>query len=118
MLQCHQRFLCLPGCIAACCKACSGTAAPSFPENQSIYTEFAFKMAVSQNKIRLPALIMSSEFEKNGVAAKVASSPLSELSSEPPKQSLRHRIRKIVWNSLDRLPEECRLIFKLDIFIL
>ncbi|RFU31560.1 hypothetical protein B7463_g4773, partial [Scytalidium lignicola] len=34
------------------------------------------------------------------------------------KQPLRHRIREIIWDSLDRSPEERRLIFKLDIFIL
>lgn len=39
-------------------------------------------------------------------------------SLEKQKKPLRHRIREIVWDSLDRSPEERRLIFKLDIFIL
>ncbi|KAH8807541.1 putative pantothenate transporter [Xylogone sp. PMI_703] len=37
------------------------------------------------------------------------------ISQKPPRW---HRIREIIWDSLDRSPEERRLIFKLDIFIL
>lgn len=42
----------------------------------------------------------------------------SEHSEEYEKKSLKRRIREIVWDSLDRSPEERRMIAKLDFFIL
>lgn len=37
---------------------------------------------------------------------------------EKGSSSLRHKIRSIVWDSLDRSPEERKLIAKIDFFIL
>ncbi|CAG9986494.1 unnamed protein product [Clonostachys byssicola] len=42
----------------------------------------------------------------------------SDLNDEYEKKSLKRRIREIVWDSLDRSPEERRMIAKLDFFIL
>lgn len=42
--------------------------------------------------------------------------PDTPLSNE--KTSFRQRIREIVWDTLDRSPEERRFIFKIDFFIL
>lgn len=45
-------------------------------------------------------------------------SPESHSSDILVKKPLRHRIKEIIWDTLDRSPEERKLIFKLDIFIL
>lgn len=60
---------------------------------------------------------MSEYFEKAQTQINVPSPALSELSQNA-RKPLRHRIREIVWDSLDRDPEERRLVFKIDIFIL
>ncbi|KAJ4249870.1 hypothetical protein NW762_012213 [Fusarium torreyae] len=44
--------------------------------------------------------------------------PTSNTQDVPSKQSLKKRIREIVWDTLDRSPEERRMIAKLDFFIL
>ncbi|KAH8670149.1 putative pantothenate transporter [Tricladium varicosporioides] len=62
---------------------------------------------------------MSSDIQKNSAITRETGSPESgSLSGWSEKKPLRHRIREIVWDSLDRSPEERKLIFKLDIFIL
>lgn len=64
------------------------------------------------------APIMSSDIQKNAATTETGSPESSSLSGSTSKKPLRHRIREIVWDSLDRSPEERKLIFKLDIFIL
>lgn len=62
---------------------------------------------------------MTLDIEKS--PAEVAASSLSQLPSEDGpenKQTLRHRIREVVWDSWDRSPEERKLISKIDFFIL
>ncbi|TVY47399.1 Pantothenate transporter [Lachnellula occidentalis] len=61
---------------------------------------------------------MFPSIQKNGFQAEATSPDSTSLSPSSKKTSLRLRIREIVWDSLDRSPEERRLIFKLDIFIL
>ncbi|KAH6673280.1 putative pantothenate transporter [Halenospora varia] len=61
---------------------------------------------------------MSSDIQKNAATTETRSPESSSLSGSTSKTPLRHRIREIVWDSLDRSPEERKLIFKLDIFIL
>lgn len=50
----------------------------------------------------------------------LAATPVSAESEwqDIPKKSLRGRIKTIIWDSLDRTPEERRLISKIDFFIL
>lgn len=50
------------------------------------------------------------------IARPVSTSDHSE--EEYDKKSLKRHIREIVWDSLDRSPEERRMIAKLDFFIL
>ena len=52
------------------------------------------------------------------VAAADQPSDVQADSGPPRKQSLRQRVRDIVWDSLDRSPEERKLISKIDFFIL
>ncbi|CAH0057318.1 unnamed protein product [Clonostachys solani] len=54
------------------------------------------------------------------VTAEAIARPVStsDLEEEYEKKSLKRRIREIVWDSLDRSPEERRMIAKLDFFIL
>lgn len=61
---------------------------------------------------------MSLDIRKPAVSPDIVSPASSSEFGESKKKALRHRIRGIVWDSLDRSPEERRLIFKLDIFIL
>lgn len=63
---------------------------------------------------------MALDIEKS--QAEVAASSVTQL---PPdyglrdgKQTLRHRIRELVWDSWDQSPEERKLISKIDFFIL
>lgn len=63
---------------------------------------------------------MALDIEKS--QAEVAASSFTQL---PPddglrdgKQTLRHRIRELVWDSWDQSPEERKLISKIDFFIL
>lgn len=53
--------------------------------------------------------------------AVVTSTPSSRgVSDDEPikRKSLRHRLRAMVWDSLDRRPDERRFIAKIDFFIL
>jgi len=61
---------------------------------------------------------MSLDISKNVIQAETSSPTSGSISDSSKKKSLRLRIREIVWDSLDRSPEERKLIFKLDIFIL
>ncbi|CAG8976132.1 hypothetical protein HYALB_00002413 [Hymenoscyphus albidus] len=61
---------------------------------------------------------MSEKTLEHGVTLEITTPTSNSLSSSLEKQSLRHRIREILWDSLDRTPEERKLIFKLDVFIL
>lgn len=57
--------------------------------------------------------------QKRNAVAEIISSPGSASVGEASeKKPLKHPVREIIWDSLDRSPEERRLIFKLDIFIL
>jgi ACS family pantothenate transporter-like MFS transporter len=58
------------------------------------------------------------DISKSPMRADASSPESGSLSDSSKKKSLRLRIREIVWDSLDRLPDERKLIFKLDIFIL
>lgn len=61
---------------------------------------------------------MAQEIKQANADVVVTSQVPTSLSDSIGKKALRHRIREIFWDSLDRSPEERRLIFKLDIFIL
>lgn len=63
--------------------------------------------------------MVSSDLEKDEAQTAVTI-PHSPHESKRPtsKRFSTHRIREIVWDSLDRTPEERRLIFKIDFFIL
>ena len=60
---------------------------------------------------------MSSDIEKINAQVDVTSPTSSEITQNE-KKSLRHRIREIVWDSLDQDPKERKLVFKIDLFIL
>ncbi|KAL2815212.1 major facilitator superfamily domain-containing protein [Aspergillus cavernicola] len=44
--------------------------------------------------------------------------PASPIQDAPDKPSLQHRLKRILWDTFDYPPEERRLIFKIDFFIL
>ncbi|KAL3417364.1 major facilitator superfamily transporter [Phlyctema vagabunda] len=60
---------------------------------------------------------MSQVLEKSGYEGEVTTPAPSDVAPPPPR-SLGHRVREIVWDSLDRSPEERKLINKIDWFIL
>ena len=63
--------------------------------------------------------MVSSDLDKDEAQTAVTK-PLSldEPKGPTTKRFSTHRIREIVWDSLDRTPEERRLIAKIDFFIL
>ncbi|KAL3463245.1 major facilitator superfamily domain-containing protein [Aspergillus heterothallicus] len=46
------------------------------------------------------------------------SSPIADWSQDAKPVSLRKRLRRVIWDTLDHSPEERRLMFKIDFFIL
>lgn len=70
--------------------------------------------------LRLEAIMSDSLVKEKSVpqAALVPSPSPSRASSLPEKKSRGRRIREIIWDSLDGPPEERKLLFKIDIFIL
>lgn len=63
--------------------------------------------------------MVSSDFEKDEAQTAVTiPQSVNEPKGPTSKRFSTHRIREIVWDSLDRTPEERRLIFKIDFFIL
>jgi ACS family pantothenate transporter-like MFS transporter len=61
---------------------------------------------------------MYQDAQKSIAGAEISSPESASLPEIQEKKSLKQRIREIVWDSLDLSPEERRLIFKLDMFIL
>ena len=61
---------------------------------------------------------MSGSLKKDEVSTEVVSPGTGPLCSDSERKTLKHRVREIVWDNLGRSPEERKLIFKLDIFIL